>query len=200
MTSRKLFPALGTLVLVAACGGSFDAGNTRQGEIDGGSTGGASAGGEPGAGGASSGGAVGAGGMACCLAYPICDPGDRTVAGPDACSPGASCYPRFMCCTTIWCEKSGAASDGGGATDAGAACDTTLDPQRHYTSTDPKGCALLGAPCPAYTTPFSDACGCGCEQDLTCPAFIDCMPGPGVPDPRCSTTGPVPCPYSTRAY
>ena len=39
-------------------------------------------------------------------------------------------------------------------------------------------------------------CGCGCEQDESCPEYVDCQPGSGG-DPLCTDTETRP--YTVRA-
>jgi hypothetical protein len=76
-------------------------------------------------------------------------------------------------------------------------CDSQLEYNRHYVSTDPKQCMLIDYVCPQQTTQFGNQCGCGCEQDSSCPRYVDCMPGPSVSDPLCAADSR--CPYTVRA-
>ncbi len=51
-----------------------------------------------------------------CDGLPSCDPGDRTVSSPSQCvsGPGAVCYSRSVCGSTIWCNGfRGFGADGG---------------------------------------------------------------------------------------
>lgn len=140
-----------------------------------------------------------AAGIATCDAFPACDPGDREFAG--SCPPAYSCYQRSVCGSTITCLEQ--LEDGGPApiaVDAGGSCDPAAQPDRHYVADSPEKCAVIDYLCPATTRYFHDACGCGCEQDPSCPDWVDCMPGPGVPDPACTDGDQNPCPYSGRAY
>jgi hypothetical protein len=123
-----------------------------------------------------------------CDAYPACDPGDVPV---DVCPPGAACYGRSVCGTSITCEHAGV--DGGGA------CNPSVEYWRKYVGTSPNSCAVIDFACAANTTGFSNACGCGCEQSTNCPEYIDCMPGP-TPNPQCSDAFKAQCPYSVIAY
>ena len=131
-----------------------------------------------------------------CEAYPVCDPGDRELDG--ACPPAYSCYARSLCGTTITCLDT--LIDGGPAPlQDGGACTPGAEYNRNYVGSSPDQCALIDFICPANTTYFANGCGCGCEQDASCPEFVDCMPGPGTPDPLCGVEGAQRCPYTVRA-
>ena len=122
-----------------------------------------------------------------CTAVPTCDSGDTQVQG--TCPASASCYQRTVCGTTISCVKSTADT-----------CNPTNEYNRHYFATSSDSCQVVKFACPANTTAFFNSCGCGCEQDASCPQYVDCMPGPGTQDPLCATTGGQDrCPYTTRA-
>lgn len=108
-----------------------------------------------------------------CDAYPSCDPGDTTLTSP--CPPEYSCYERSLCGSTVWCVK--------------AECNPDTEYNRQYLfktceSIDWDGCTLPN------TTMFENECGCGCEQDETCPPHLGCYvkssatptPSPGGDD------------------
>ena len=152
-----------------------------------------------------------------CTAVPVCNPGDSQLMG--ACPPNqSSCYSRTACGTTIHCvtpSGTGGAPGSGGSTgsggtsgsagaagaggEGGGACDPPNEPDRKYVATTPNQCALIDFVCPAHTWYFGNDCGCGCEQDATCPDYVDCMPGPGPSNPLCSGTEAARCPYTIRA-
>ena len=80
---------------------------------------------------------------------------------------------------------------GGGVTCTEINCPCKPDAEwwRRYVGNSPSQCALIDYSCPPYTTPFSNQCGCGCEQADRCPQFQ----GPCVPE-NCAL-----CPYSKIA-
>jgi hypothetical protein len=105
------------------------------------------------------------------------------------CPPDSQCRSLSICCSTIWCALISTA-------DAGA-CDPSKEFNRHYVGSSPEECSLVDYACPENTTMFGNACGCGCQQDASCPQVVDCMPGPGTSNPLCSDSRQ--CPYTTRA-
>ena len=143
-----------------------------------------------------------------CDAIPTCDPGDTPISGE--CPPNVRCYSRNLCGTTIQCVNfggaGGAAGAGGSTGVAGAAggksCDAAKEPDRNYVTRDRETCFLIDYVCPESTQHFFNDCGCGCEQDASCPDWVDCMPGVDgwkKPDPLCSSDGRSRCPYTLRA-
>jgi hypothetical protein len=100
---------------------------------------------------------------------------------------GAS-FPSSDGCNTCTCYEGGAV----GCTTMACVCDPTAEWYRHYVATSPSQCELIDYECPANTTYFGNDCGCGCEQDRSCPQWFDCMEG--------SACDPVAikqkCPYS----
>ena len=167
------------------------------------------------------------GAMACCLAMPVCGADEQQVASQADCPNGVECSARTMCCSTIWCAKTHTQCTAIPVCDPGdtevqgscppsvacyarTACGSTIvcshgesscnpesDYNRHYVSTDPNQCMVIDYMCPEETKPFSGPCGCGCEQDSNCPAYVDCMPGPTTSNPLCASDGR--CPYTIRA-
>lgn len=193
---RLLAPWVVGAVLVAACGGTT-AGSGSTGLRDAGSSGGsggAGSGGKTGTGGVTStGGAKGTGGSIDCSLV--------GCAAPPMCSTG--CTEPCGCCPCVDGQIMGSVVCKGGcyvALDGGAACDPAAElHQRSYVSTDPSQCKVIKYSCIMGTTPFSNACGCGCEQAATCPDWFNCMPGPGAPP--CDVTAiQTQCPYSGIAY
>jgi hypothetical protein len=200
------------LGLVAACGGTeltrtrsqvTEDGGPSTGGVGGPGTGGgqsAETGGAPG-GGANTGGAPGGGantggsaGESDCCDRTQCYAGDEPIAA-DACPAGADCYqPSYLCCVGYWCMRAHSV-----VADAGAC---SLDEaNRRYAGKSPEECSAIRFDCQANTTPFWNECGCGCEQDPSCPAWVDCMPTftPPYPpmDPLCGDHAK--CPFTLRA-
>lgn len=134
-----------------------------------------------------------------CDVYPTCDPGDTDIDYP--CPPPASCYARTVCNTTVRCLDVSSPVDAGPPVDAAdaAACNPDAEYNRHYVSTDPLQCQVIDIECTGSTTYFANDCGCGCEQDASCPPSVDCMPGSGTSDPLCTQEGQLQCPYTIRA-
>ena len=95
-------------------------------------------------------------------------------------------FPSLDGCNTCTCSG-GAVS----CTELNCPCEPANEWWREYQSLDPLQCASMTYSCPEHTLPFENACGCGCEQDASCPEWIDCMP----PSP-CDPTLIEKCPFS----
>lgn len=121
-----------------------------------------------------------------CFALPACDPGDTQQIGP--CPSPYSCYSRSACGVTVMCVDT--------VQDAGV-CNPDTEYNRNYVDTDPQQCQDISFGCVAYSRYFINDCGCGCEQDPTCPESVDCTPGQGTMDPLCSADS-TRCPYTIR--
>ena len=93
------------------------------------------------------------------------------------------------------CNKCPCTEQGVSCTEMACACDASKERWRDYVGKSPQECMTIKYACPMNTTPFSNACGCGCEQDASCPQSIDCMP----PAPNCDALQKK-CPYSGVAY
>jgi hypothetical protein len=159
----------------------------------------------------------------CCLAAALCDSGDTEIASKDDCPAGAICYSNAVCCSVVWCAKRqpncdafpSCESDEKDVSECEAnavcttrelcgnsilcqkkdgTCDRAGEPDRDYVGDDPASCLLIDYICPEHTTPFSNDCGCGCEQPTECPDFVNCEPG-GMVDPLCDSAE---CPYTER--
>lgn len=79
-----------------------------------------------------------------------------------------------------------------------ASCNPAKEFNRKYVSTDPRQCRAMFYACKtAGTKPFSNACGCGCEQPSDCPEWINCMPA--YPPTSCNAKR-ARCPLSRVAY
>src|SRR5438132_1048756 len=75
-----------------------------------------------------------------------------------------------------------AAGSVGSCTKKACQCDPTAEAhQRVYVGKSPSECAVIDFTCTGNTTMFSNACGCGCEQDPSCPDWFDCQPSPNTP-------------------
>jgi len=112
--------------------------------------------------------------------------------------PGSSFRAGDGCntCTCFGGEDAGTVA----CTKRDCACNPTMEAQqRAYVGTSAQSCATIRYTCPQHTTPFSNDCGCGCEQDVACPDWFDCSPTPGAMacDPVALKTM---CPYSGIAY
>jgi hypothetical protein len=101
-------------------------------------------------------------------------------------------FPALDGCNTCTCEPGGVV----GCTKIACACDPSSEWWRKYVAQDPAQCAVIDFACPASTTYFENGCGCGCEQDASCPQVFDCMP-PAM----CDTAAIMAkCPYSIIAF
>lgn len=97
-------------------------------------------------------------------------------------------FPALDGCNTCSC------TDGGiSCTKVGCACDPQKEWWRHYVALSPSECAVIDYGCPENTKGFENACGCGCEQDASCPPTIDCLP------PTDCSDLVKKCPYSAVA-
>jgi len=105
---------------------------------------------------------------------------------------GAS-FPALDGCNTCTCYEGGAV---GCTTMACLPCDPEAEWYREYVATSASQCALIDYVCPENTTYFGNDCGCGCQQDRSCPEWFDCM-DPAVCDPVAIKQK---CPYSGIAY
>jgi hypothetical protein len=135
-----------------------------------------------------------------CDAVPFCDAGDTQLMG--ACPPDGSCYTRNVCGVTIWCLDR---------------CNPDTEPNREYLL---KECAPgddWSCPLP-NTQSFVNECGCGCEQDPSCPPTFYCQRAPtadraapelpgqagtgsgAAPVPFCDEAELARCPYSETAF
>jgi hypothetical protein len=178
-------------------------------------------GGAPGNGGATNGGA-----MSCCLALAICDSGDTQLKDGEACPSGGDCYSRSICCSTVRCMRPAAQCNAIPLCDEGdkqiqgecppdlrcytrtlcgttinclgSACDRGAEYNRKYATTSHDSCALIDFACPANTEYFINDCGCGCQQDESCPQFVNCQPR--IDDVPLSVlcSDKATCPYTQR--
>jgi hypothetical protein len=93
---------------------------------------------------------------------------------------------------------SGAGTGGGSGSggNAGMPCNPELEHNRDYLG-NVETCARADFICMEPTTGFSNACGCGCEQDASCPPAFECgpnaRPAPGF---ACTPENLARCPFS----
>jgi hypothetical protein len=116
--------------------------------------------------------------------------GGTCTYGGQSYAPGEN-FPALDGCNTCSCNVDGSIS----CTEINCPCDPAKEWWREYIGKSPDECKTIKYACPEYTTPFSNACGCGCEQDASCPEWFDCMP-PAPCDPDMLKK----CPYSGVAY
>jgi hypothetical protein len=105
--------------------------------------------------------------------------------------PGAS-FPSLDGCNTCSCYDGGAV----GCTTMACLCDPQIEWYRQYVASSAATCNIIDFGCPENTTLFSNVCGCGCQQDASCPRWFDCMP----PTPCDPVELKRKCPYSGIAY
>jgi hypothetical protein len=124
--------------------------------------------------------------VACTLAYCA---GTCTYAGKEY--KEGETFPALDGCNKCTCQNGGAS-----CTEINCPCDPAKEWYRDYVGKSPKECAVISYSCPDNTTAFNNACGCGCEQDPSCPEWFDCMP----PSPCDVNQIKKQCPYSGIAY
>ena len=102
-----------------------------------------------------------------------------TLALCSACTYGEEPhYPGEKFPSTDGCNTCECTNDGGVAcTEKACACNPDKEPNRQYAGKSPEQCAVIDYACSPPTKPFGNACGCGCEQDASCPEWINCIPG-----------------------
>lgn len=93
-------------------------------------------------------------------------------------------------CNTCSCMDNG----GWACTKIFCGCNPETEWWRDYVLEDEQQCWAAYIVCPEHTTYFSNSCGCGCEQDRSCPEWINCMPPRDCSDLRSK------CPYSEIAW
>ncbi len=200
--------AAGGPIAAGAGGGSPTAGSPSGGSPSGGSpSGGSPSGGTP------SGGAGGDGSCAqgvvqyqnheswpcgCNTCYCFDGQISSTLNACITCVQGSAVYsvgdtfPSPDGCNTCTCGSSGEIA----CTKQACLCNPSTEWSKHYLATDTETCAVADFACPANTTLFESQCGCGCQQDPSCPEWIGCMPGP--PATSCAEQM-AHCPYSKLA-
>jgi hypothetical protein len=128
-----------------------------------------------------------------CAAPPLCSSG-CTYKG--RMYPAGSTFNATDGCNTCGCDDMGGAA----CTKKVCVCDPAAEEHRRvYIGKSPADCATVDYTCTGPTTSFSNACGCGCEEDPSCPDWFDCQPSPDVPP--CDTAAiKARCPYSGIAF
>lgn len=81
-------------------------------------------------------------------------------------------FPARDGCNECTCLKDGSVS----CTELACQCSPANESWRSYLPADPEECTLIDYGCPENTVAFSNACGCGCEQDPSCPLMHSCYP------------------------
>ena len=99
-------------------------------------------------------------------------------------------FPARDGCNKCECQSSGQVS----CSEINCACQPDREWYRHYIGSS-VACTLADFVCPAHTTAFGNECGCGCEEDVICPQWVDCEPG----NPTCESMK-LACPYSQIAF
>lgn len=79
-------------------------------------------------------------------------------------------FPALDGCNVCSCTAGGVA-----CTKMYCGCDPQNEWWRDYRY-DPATCEVIRYYCPPNMMPFSNECGCGCQQDESCPEWFDCMP------------------------
>ena len=128
------------------------------------------------------------GGVACTLRACVCAVDDVVYQPGDV-------FPSSDGCNTCECMADGRVA----CTERACACDPESEWQRHYVGIGEDQCAVIRFACPENTEYFANACGCGCEQDPSCPRWFNCMPGPNV-EPCNPAEIHRRCPYSEIAW
>jgi hypothetical protein len=127
--------------------------------------------------------------MVGCAMPPLCVTGCTEVCGCCPCGDGTTETRNgilYVCTGGCYAPS----------VDAGT-CDPAKEThQRNYVATSPAQCMAVRFACAANTTMFQNACGCGCEQDPSCPDWFDCMP----PAPCDEQQIHAKCPFSGIAY
>ncbi len=100
-------------------------------------------------------------------------------------------FPSLDGCNTCTCTSVGVS-----CTEKACPCDPKAEWWRGYVALDPNTCAVIDFGCPDNTVGFENACGCGCEQNSSCPETFDCMPPSSCDEEELRQK----CPYSGIAY
>jgi hypothetical protein len=83
-------------------------------------------------------------------------------------------FPSRDDCNTCTCVEAGMGAEVS-CTTRECACDPAAESRfRNYVGSDAEECLALDYECPNHTTPFTNECGCGCEQSVDCPETSSC--------------------------
>ncbi len=119
-----------------------------------------------------------------CTEEPSCDADQMELV---LCSRGP-CEVRSVCGEVIWCQTLPGADEN---------CQPSAQPHREYAAFADE-CTDLQIVCPEGSEPFSNDCGCGCEQPEECPESVNCMPRVDSTDTQ--LCGADACPFTQRTY
>ena len=97
-------------------------------------------------------------------------------------------FPDRDGCNTCTCQGRGVSC----TKEAHCACQPEREWWLHYVVMG-QPCQAENFACPSLTTPFVNACGCGCESQAVCTEFVSCTPS--APKPCFNSN----CPYSKPA-
>jgi hypothetical protein len=87
--------------------------------------------------------------------------------------PPGMTFPSIDGCNTCECTNDGGFS----CTEQACACaNDGSEWWRGYVGMSPAECQTIDYTCEANTTPFDNACGCGCEQSHACAETYNCTP------------------------
>jgi len=101
--------------------------------------------------------------------------------------PIGATFPAGDGCNDCTCQPSGEPS----CTKRGCVCNPETEWWRHYVGLSPEACLAIRIVCPENAHAFFNACGCGCQQFVSCPQEIDCAPGECDAEAEAAR-----CPYS----
>lgn len=108
-----------------------------------------------------------------------CQPGGGVSCTTSPC-PSACTYAGRTYANGDWflavdgCNKCSCADGVTTCSEMDCKCDTQQEYWRQYIAYSPNECASITYRCQPGSTPFSNACGCGCEQSPDCPASFFC--------------------------
>ena len=120
-----------------------------------------------------------------CTEVPKCDPEQWSWG---ACLHAGYCEMRAACGKSILCET---------PPQAGSGCN--LQPQKDRVFAAPlESCSSISINCPKGSIPFTDPCGCGCDQPADCPDGVNCAPTGGG-EIRSHLCNSDECPFTGRA-
>ncbi len=124
---------------------------------------------------------------------PTCFYGGVEYAASDTFSPT---FPARDGCNSCGCMLDTQSQPTIFCTTAVCKCDPASETYRSYVATDSTKCKLVDFMCPENTAPFTNDCGCGCEQSTDCPNVFDCTPDPATMRSNCDPALEARCPYS----
>lgn len=100
-------------------------------------------------------------------------------------------------CNACSCLITGDGTTDIACTDKACVCMPDREPYRKYAGTSPDACKAVDFSCPEDTTPFTNDCGCGCEESDECPNSFDCSSeAKDTMTSNCDQALMARCPYS----